>query len=51
MLDNYQYTGGKSQQYPVSSLPGRSYERAKTGNQNPGSVNTGNGPHRSGYVR
>jgi hypothetical protein len=43
MLDNYQFTDGEFQQHPVSSLPGRSSERAKTGNQNPGSVNAGNG--------
>jgi hypothetical protein len=30
MLDNYQYTNGEFQPHPVSSLPGRSSERAKT---------------------
>jgi len=45
MLDNLQYTIGEFHCHPVSSLPGRSSERAKTGNRNPGSVSGGNGFH------
>jgi len=45
MLDNLQYTIGEFHCHPVSSLPGRSSERAKAGNQNPGSVSVGNGFH------
>jgi hypothetical protein len=30
MLDTCQYTNGEFQKHPVSSLPGRSSERAKT---------------------
>jgi len=45
MLDGEESTIGEFHHHPVSSLPGRSSERAKTGNQNPGSVNTGAGFH------
>jgi len=41
MLDDEESSIGKFHYHPVSSLPGRSSERAKTGNQNPGSVDTG----------
>jgi len=48
MLDDEESTIGEFHQHPVSSLPGRSSERAKTGNQNRGSVNTGAGFRCSG---
>jgi len=47
ILDVRKYTSYDFQQLSVSSLPGRSFERAKTGNQYPGSNNSGNGFHSS----
>jgi hypothetical protein len=42
MLDIPEFAGSEMQKHPVSSLPGRSPERAKTGNQYPGSRNIAN---------
>jgi len=43
MLDIQDCTANEIQKHPVSSLPGRSSERAKTGNQYPGSIHNSNG--------
>lgn len=45
MLDDEESTIGEFHHHPVPSLPGRSSEIAKAGNQNPGSVNIGAGFH------
>jgi hypothetical protein len=38
MLDDLEYPDGEIQRHPVSSLPGRSSESGKTGNQYQGSA-------------
>jgi hypothetical protein len=43
MLDIQECTWKAIQKHPVSSLPDRSSERVKTGNQYPGSINIANG--------
>jgi hypothetical protein len=47
MLDIQEGTENEIQNHPVSSLPGRSSERAKTGNQYPGSINIATGFRRN----
>jgi hypothetical protein len=48
MLDILEFAESEIQQHPVSSLPRRSSERAKTGNQYPGSRNIANHLHYNG---
>jgi hypothetical protein len=45
MLDIPEFAESEVQKHPISSLPGRSSERAKTGNQYPGSRNFANAFH------
>jgi hypothetical protein len=42
MLDIPEFAASEIQRHPVSSLPGRSSERAKSGIQYPGSRHTNN---------